>query len=409
MTDIKKRILSIFLILCMVNISLFIVNAEDAVTEETNVLETAETENAGSILFAENFAEGLSNWKISGGDKDKATIVNSISGNMLFLNQLNAGSTCEAIANGDFMDFAMETEFRYVNGSYFGWFFRYESGYKTYLLQYYSSSKEFKLLRGNGISFEELASKVVRMESDTIHVMRISAIESDIKAYLNGEEIFNIKDDGYKGGKVGFRALNADVYFGNIVVATDEQTLETSNLSIGSDGKLLIEDFEDGAAGWKFTQNPSAFSIEKVYDASVLKFQNLNNMLEAGTMLYGNNAWKDYSVEFELTPVVSGSAGILFCYQDAGKHYLLQFYGTNKVRLLKKANDYSYKVLATAMCNLKKNEANKVAINIEGNNIKISVGEKKLINTSDNALKAGKIGIRGMYSVFYVDNIKVTN
>ena len=54
MTDIKKRILSIFLILCMVNISLFIVNAEDAVTEETNVSETAETENAGSILFAEN-------------------------------------------------------------------------------------------------------------------------------------------------------------------------------------------------------------------------------------------------------------------------------------------------------------------------------------------------------------------
>lgn len=403
MNKVKTRVLSIFLALCIMSIGLIAVSAE----EQNDTTNATQDQSVGSVLFTETFSSDISNWKISGGDKDKAKIVNSISGNMLYLNQLKAPSTCEAIANGDFSDFALETEFRPMGGSYFGWFFRYESGYKTYLLQYYSSSKEFKLLRGNGTAFIELASKTVTLELDTMHTMRITAFGDVIQAYFNGEELFSVKDDVLKAGKVGFRVLNSDVYFGNVMVATSVAALEAPPLELGSNGELLVEDFEDGAGGWKFAQNPSAFAIESVYDDAKLKFLDFDNMLETGTMLYGNNAWEDYSFDMEVTPVVSGYVGVLFCYRDAENHYLLQFYGNGTAKLLKKENSFLYQVVASAKCGLKQGAQNKIAVDVDGDIVTVSVGDKTIIKARDNASKVGKIGIRGMYSMFYVDNIKV--
>ncbi len=403
LNKIRIGVLSVFLMLCIImNTGLVSVFAAEQSSEVA-------TENeAGKVLFSENFSSGLSNWQVKGGESDKVTTVDSISGKMLYVNQLKVSSTCEVIANGEYTDFVMENEFCPEGGSYFGWFFRYESGYKTYLLQYYASSQEFKLLVGNGSAFKELASKVVPLDMGTIYTIRISAFGDKINAYLNGDKVFGINDDSRKNGKIGFRVLSADVSFGNLVVATNEEALDFVQADSGNDGELLNEDFEDGAGGWKFTQNYSAFSIAKIYDASKLKFQDYDNMLEAGTMLYGNNAWNDYSVELELTPVVTGYTGILFCYRDVNNHYLLQFYGTDKVRLLKRENGYfSYKAIASATCTVKRNEVNQIKIDVEGNAITVSIGEKTIMHVSDNAPKTGKIGIRGMRSMFYVDNVKV--
>jgi len=371
-----------------------------------------------ATLFSDNFSSGSAQWSLS--DGSKITLVDYAGSKMLYLNGTTHAKTLTATAGKLNGDITFESDFSLAsNGGYFGWYICY-SPVQDYLLQLYPSGdlKFLKRTKAGGSAYTELSSTSVSISRQDIHTMKITFVAGTMTAYVDGAMALQATDNELKGGAIGFRTLSGDMYCGNVTVTdgtaggstTVTQPSVTQPSTTQPHGGLLYSDnFDAGMRGYTVEKNPTSFTGEAYNGSGKLKFTDLKNKLDAGVAVTGDIAWADYSVEMSMIPATLRYMGVLFRYHNIDNHYLLQFYGTGAVKLLKKVNGSLYTVIANSKCNLKRGETYKVSVTAVGGKITASVDGVTLFNVYDDSLKNGKVGFRGMNSVFYVDDISVSS
>lgn len=111
-----------------------------------------------------------------------------------------------------------------------------------------------------------------------------------------------------------------------------------------------------------------------------------------GILTTGTRDWKDYKVTVPGFMIHSGSVGLCVRVQGLNRYYALMFNSDRKSVSLVKARDESRTVLASVDFEWKTDIAYNVSVTVQGAKISGSIGEKEVIQASDEEYVGGGIG-----------------
>lgn len=107
----------------------------------------------------------------------------------------------------------------------------------------------------------------------------------------------------------------------------------------------------------------------------------------------GDMLWRDYILKAELIPLSFQRCGILFRYVSSRENYYLSVEEGRKLNLYRRSNDKLI-TLSSSGCEYKLEKAINIEVEVYGEEIKIYIDKKLLIDVCDNSYPGGKIGLR---------------
>jgi hypothetical protein len=164
---------------------------------------------SAQVLFKDDFSNDSSGWDIYSDAKGMAFYQNG----WLHVrnNAINEGSDV-SYANQYFTDFVLEVETKLVDGSEDNWHyvaFRADGPMDCYLFEisadgYYAM---VKYVNGSRIVFEgPTKSTYIKQGRDMINTVRVEALGSDLRLFVNGHVLGNVNDSTFTGGDIGLGA-----------------------------------------------------------------------------------------------------------------------------------------------------------------------------------------------------------
>jgi hypothetical protein len=171
-----------------------------------------------------------------------------------------------------------------------------------------------------------------------------------------------------------------------------------------SNGTILFQDDFSGASlssDWSILAG--AYSVQ----SGILNATNTNS-----TIVTGDAAWKDYTVESQVRINANGGyAGIVFRAQDNSNNYWLRLYrpasGSTQVQLIKRVGG-SASVLASSNQTLSINQWYNLKVVAIGSLIQGYLNNSKVVEFTDTQFAAGKIGLQNLSGTMSADNAVVT-
>ncbi|TCN26836.1 fructan beta-fructosidase [Mesobacillus foraminis] len=130
------------------------------------------------------------------------------------------------------------------------------NGYMANIDALNNTMKMMKLENGK---ISVLAEKEMNIEAEQAYNLKVSAIDENIKVYLNDQLIHDIVDGSYSKGQLGLNVWNSSTTFQNV---------QSKNVIITDDKEIINHDFEAGdLTGWKVIQG-NAFTDDHVTDTA---------------------------------------------------------------------------------------------------------------------------------------------
>ncbi|OUS71122.1 hypothetical protein B1748_27310 [Paenibacillus sp. MY03] len=171
-----------------------------------------------------------------------------------------------------------------------------------------------------------------------------------------------------------------------------------------SNGTILFQDDFSGASlssDWSILAG--AYSVQ----SGILNATNTNS-----TIVTGDAAWKDYTVESQVRINANGGyAGIVFRAQDNSNNYWLRLYrpasGSTQVQLIKRVGG-SASVLASSNQTLSINQWYNLKVVAIGSLIQGYLNNSKVVEFTDTQFAAGKIGLQNLSGTMSADNVVAT-
>ncbi len=372
----------------------------------TAAIPVGATPEATVTLFEDDFEGGnLSKWSwlsVEGTD----WVITEKDGSH-WLDMTSTGNTTVLKAGHEklWTDYTVEYDFCPAETlSYTGIFFRASSNaakhMNGYLLQFSGGNASLYKFEDDQNRGQLATTETTVYESGRSYDVKISAIGSEIKAYINGTEIISVTDSTYSTGCIALRNVGTNILIDNMVV-TDESAPEISEEVIFSetfDNDSSASNFTtiSGNASWSCSNNWLAPS------GNAVKSFNISDERKVKT------------VEFDIfiPELTGGYTGVYFNteFSTQGVHtngYLLQF--TQNTLTFLKANSGSWaSVRESATINTSDVFYN-VKIEIGASEIVVKLNDATVITYADSAQHTiGGIAIRHYNENVYYDNFVVT-
>lgn len=167
---------------------------------------------------------------------------------------------------------------------------------------------------------------------------------------------------------------------------------------------VFSDDFSGNAVwnkekGSDFSRNPTE---------GVLSYDNTNQQNVESILTAGDTAWSDYIYSADITFSRGNYAGMFFRYRDADNHYLLQIYRNNgEIILLRRTNGSEYTDIKKTKYRFENGKTYNLSVSAQNSVITVTVDGTEIMKAEDSAITDGKIGLKGQYASFKVDNVVV--
>jgi hypothetical protein len=311
---------------------------------------------AATTVFKEDFSGNLNQWQ----NTTNATISN---GKLTLTNNENMRS----ISGSSWTDYIIDADMSFNNGGAVGIVFRSQdaSNNNCYMWQL-----SFGLLRVhkrvNG-AWTALKDVTIAIAADVPLHVRIEAIGSTIKTYLDEVLVDVTIDTTYSQGAIGFRESGSEWgTFDNIQVQT-------------ADAPLFTEDFSNGLSKWVNTQNTAI-------NSGVLRVTNNENL-----QTNDGASWSDFTFDMDVN-IITNAAGITFRKVDDNNCYLWLFTSGN-LTMYKKLNGV-LTLIKGVSCGVAVNTPFHTTIETVGPTIKTFINGNLIDITNDNSFSSGRAGLR---------------
>lgn len=365
----------------------------------------AQTSSASVILFEDDFEGGKSaEWKWVGAENTAWGVEEKNSSDWLNMNS----ATNTVLKAGDeklWSDYTVEYDFYPEhNPSYTGIFFRASENadhqMSGYLLQFMGGKATvYKFVNNNNGGMIASTNENV-WETGVSQKVKVSAIGSEIKVYIESEEILSVTDETYTNGCIALRNSGTNIFIDNMMVTDNSMPLVEENVIVAEsfDSNSSLDEWENikGSSVWVCSNNwLKATGAESVKGVSISEDKKVN------------------AVEFDvyIPSISNGYTGIYFNteFKADGNHnngYLLQF-GPNTLTFLKAVNGSWASERGSASVSTNK-ALYHVEIEIGAGEITVKLnGETKITYADSIPYTVGKLAVRNASQDAYYDNFVV--
>ena len=205
----KKRILTLFLLICLLVSSL-----GSPVTSAVTEAENTELEAKPQIIASDDFSDGLSGWANEYGDDF------FVLGQKLNVSA-DSGANMSVAAAGDISIDNGEITFKMniKNGGYFAVMPRYIDDSTFYSFKFYPSKNQVILQKKvNGGSFTDVKSARFSLNTNHDYEVHISLSGIKISLSVDGTQVLSCEDTSISVGRLAFGAYESDAYVDDILV-----------------------------------------------------------------------------------------------------------------------------------------------------------------------------------------------
>ncbi len=267
-----------------------------------------------------------------------------------------------------------------------------DAGNYYYLTVRGTNQAELRSLRNGAINV--LYSTEVPVALNRPYRLRLEAVGTWIRAYVDGQLIAQVQDTVHTHGTAGVRTYNAAADFDNVVLSAHPQT-------------TLLVDYFDGPDPdvWTAQQGEWAKSLEGeqvftqtslVGDGRVTTYeptgdQAVQARARANTFAPGGDRW----------------FGLLARYRDDGNFYYVTVRNSNTVSLRKLVNGTIF-ILDTASLPVNTGRWYSLRLEAVGNLLRVYVDGRLLVEATDSTHATGRYGLATYRTVADFDDVVVT-
>jgi galactosylceramidase len=361
-----------------------------------------------TILFSDDFQDGtISDWKQDGGTW---SVINEAGSDTNKVLRQSHTSNEAILTNGDlgWSDYSYEAQIGFVDGgAYPGLLVRAQDNRNFYMLRINPAVKklEFSKRVGGTDSATLASSSMPELTVNTTYTLKIEALGSYFRCYLNGNLAFEYydADQSFPTGKIGFRdrwgAFQAD----NIVVSTlaakktpykddFESGVLTGWTAMTGDGRTVVD---AASAGWSV--------VESVYGGTKLLQRSApeEGLLVGGVQSqFNNRITAQYSTQEE-----AAAFGIVGRLNSSGDHYMLKANTTaSSLELVKRISGTST-VISSVYYDFVLNTPYSLSLDLLDNELTGFVNGEQLLQAVDGALEMGKAGLWTAGGTIRIDEV----
>ncbi|MES2697695.1 MAG: glycosyl hydrolase family 28-related protein [Verrucomicrobiota bacterium] len=360
--------------------------------------ESARPSNLPAAIF-DTFEDGnATGWTADGG-----TWAVVVSGTQAYRQSVHTTgavrSTLDATAGWKTQVVEADVKLNSVDGAnrFFGLVARH-NGPNDYYYFVLRTDNTIELKKNVGGTATTIASGAFTVTIGTWYSLKLEAIGTTLRAYIDGQLKLQGTDSQFTSGKAGMVTFRTSVDFDDVYVDA------TPNNPV-----LVADDFQDGnATGW----TPNAGSTWSVVTDGSLAYRQSNKLSATTTFsVTGNVAWTDQIMEADAKLIsIDGTnrwLGLAFRYIDENNHYYVSF-RTSNVLELKKMSGGVFTTLATTPLTLTTGTWYVIKAKAIGNSLKVYVDGKLQLQTTDSTFAAGKIGLALYKAEASYDDVVVT-
>jgi hypothetical protein len=265
------------------------------------------------IVDEPDAVEGPSEWIAEGGVLTQTSNLNAP-------NTLAAFPGTYALAGEpSWRDVQIAVRLRSDDNDAIGIMFRYEDADNYYRFSMDRERLYRRLIKKRAGVVTILWEDSVAYSTGENYLLTIRAVGSDLRAYLNGNELFQVYDADLRAGRIGFYCWdNTGGHFEQVLVTDATRQL----------GRWLVTD--EGVI--------AAPSVWKISAGTLSQKSNIGDEAVPaypGTQVVAGDAtWSDYRLTVRMRADASGAIGIIFRYVDPDNYYRLSFDHNHNMRRL---------------------------------------------------------------------------
>ena len=277
---------------------------------------------------------------------------------------------------------------------------RYADPSNYYELSIRNSNRLILQRRQNG-AFTEIDAASFSVELNRIYRLRIEAIGSRIRGYVNGELLVEARDRALRRGSPGLTTSGARADFDNVVVTPSPLT----SLFIDDfEGQFVHENWQIDSGVWRH-----------VFDGSLPWSENRSHyaqtLTRGGARVLGGVDTRDQVIEADaFAPAALTSDawyGVMARYSGAGNFYYLRVGHGGRVSLRKQVNGSVFE-LDSALLVQQPGVRYNLRLEALGSVLRGYVNGRLLLEARDQSHRIGKYGLGTFATAAGFDNVHVT-
>ena len=285
-----------------------------------------------------------------------------------------AGDATSVLSNSDWTDQSVQADIRPTafsgNDRWFGLAVRRVDAANYYYLTVRSSGVVQLKKMVDGV-FQTLASVSLPISAGADYRLRLEAIGTTLRAYVNGVEWLKVVDSSLRHGQAALMMYKTAADYDNVIVSPSPQTT------------LFTDDVNYFPDAW--TPVAGQWSLLRVQSSTA-----------GGASAYTGNSNTDQSIYARVQETAIGSGtqpwfGLLARYQDANNYYYVTVRNSNEISLRRLVNGAT-QVLDSAPFNVA--VANWYELRLEAiqNQLRVYVGNRLILEATDAAIGEGRFG-----------------
>jgi hypothetical protein len=250
-----------------------------------------------------------------------------------------------------------------------------------------------KLVNG---AIHTLASAPLTVTPGRSYNLRLEAIGTNLRVYVDGRQVLRARDTDHKQGSAGLVMYRTSADYDNVVVTPNLRTT------------LLADNFETGSASWWTTSGVGRWSIvsdggSKVYAQS--------SVSELARSITGVPATEDQLIEARAKATSFGTGpgrwfGLIARYQNDNDYYYITVRNDNTVSL-RKLSGGAIHVLDTAPLTVVSGTWYRLRLEALGTSLRAYVNDRLVLEAQDAQFPNGQYGVAMYKAATRFDDFKV--
>jgi hypothetical protein len=244
------------------------------------------------------------------------------------------------------------------------------------------ASNVIQLRRMLNGQFQPIASAPLPVTLNRDYRLRLEAIGTRIRAYVDGQLMVEARDTSHSHGHAGVQMYQARADYDNVVVTANPQlTIASDNFEYGIDERWSVIDGNWQPRWYEDTATSSYSQSSTAGDARTITGANTDDQIvqvDARLMKFGNggNAW----------------FGVMGRYVDSRNYYYATLRSNGTISLRKLVNG-SITALATANFTALPEQWHRIRFEIVGNALRVFVDDQLRLQARDSTFAKGRHGL----------------
>jgi hypothetical protein len=345
---------------------------------EAHIFEVPTTLPTQPALIQETFQSGnAAHWTpLPGGSWSVATTAAS----RVYRQASLAGEATSVLSNSDWTNQAVQADVRPSafsgNDRWFGLAVRRVDAANYYYLTVRSSGVVQLKKMVNGV-FQTLASANLPISAGTDYRLRLEAIGTTLRAYVNAEELLEAIDSSLSHGQAALMMYKTAADYDNVIVSPSPQATLFS-----VDFNHYFPDIWTLAGQWSLAPYP---------DESLVQ-----SSTAGGASAYTGNSNTDQSIYARVRETAIGTGtqpwfGLFARYRDAANYYYVTVRNSNEISLRRLVNGAT-QVLDSAPFNVSIDNWYELRLEAIQNQLRVYVGNRLILEATDASFSEGRFG-----------------